>query len=259
MTLVDEAIAEMYDVFSSYRRPKWFNACACCWSGDRLDDAEAIGRVQVRVLPPGGARSVRELTAAELQQFAEHVPVTCGDSDVLRHYLPRLIEIAIGEGFDWPEMEIVFARMSLTVLEGAIPWTEWPAVEVAAVRKLLRACFRELLPAADWQVGADQLWCSIYLTDPDIEWYLEEWLMFERPEMATALHRFVESSAGYWPQGELSNAYSSSTSLGPINQVKLIAWLTNPSTAEAVRHAVARSNDAVEIAALESCLSLLTH
>jgi hypothetical protein len=183
--------------------------------------------------------------------------VTCGDSDVLRHYLPRLLEIACGEGFDWPESVAVFGRMSLTVLAGAIPWTEWPPAEAAAVRQLLRALWREsVLPAeSSWQ--ADQRWCAIAISDPDIEWYLAEWLTFANPEMANGLHQVLDVNAGYLPAGPLANGYWGSTAIGQQNQVKFAEWLSSTSTADAVLAAAASCTDSTELASFNACLALL--
>jgi hypothetical protein len=252
-----ESVEEMYEVFSSYRRPKTFSACACCWTGNRVDNADVIGRVQVQVFSPGGSHPLRDLSAADLQQVAEHVPVTCGDSDVLRHYLPRLLELVCGEGFDWPELEAVVARMSLTVLDGATAWTQWPPEEVAAVRQWLQSIWRESVLAAESASLADQMWCAIAISDPEIDWYLNEWLTFATPGSANGLHKLLEVNAGYLPHGPLANAYWSATETGKQNQAKFAAWLTSPSTAEAVALAAAHSSNPDEIASLNACLALL--
>jgi hypothetical protein len=56
VTTLAASIDQLYDVFESYPRPRTLSACACCWTGDRVDAGDAIGRVQVQVWAPGEGR-----------------------------------------------------------------------------------------------------------------------------------------------------------------------------------------------------------
>jgi hypothetical protein len=60
-----------------------------------------------------GQSSPRDASADELCEVADLVPHLGGDVDVLRHYLPRLLEIAVTTGFDWPDVEPLVHRLML--------------------------------------------------------------------------------------------------------------------------------------------------
>jgi hypothetical protein len=225
-------------------------ACACCWPGEPVPDDAA----NVVVPAPGGDRPLRALTADELGNVAGEVLTTAGSLDVVRHYLPRILEIAAGGGFDWPDLEVVFGRLTYGPLIGGPSWTGWPAPEQDAVRRFLHAFWRERLATAGDvdDDGAGEALCAVGLVDPDIEWYLDTWLRFDHPHAAGNLQRFLILNASARHRGRLSDVFwSTDNPPAPENLRRVVAWTRAPATRDAVARAADRARTAAERESLE--------
>ena len=147
------AVDRLYEVFARYERPKWFEACACCWEGEVVAESGWRGteRGVVRVPSPGGDLPLRQVPAEALEGFVEDVMLTGGTVEVFKHYLPRLIEAS-------EDVDLVILRMAdVPDWAGA----EWPAV-VDALHAL-------------WLAGDGDLYLlsAISRVDPGIGWYLD--------------------------------------------------------------------------------------
>jgi hypothetical protein len=244
------AIDGLYTAFAGYPRPGSFEACACCWPGEPVPGDAA----RVVVPAPGGDRPLRQLTADELGFLAGKVLTTGGTLDVLRHYLPRLLELVVGEGFAWPDLEAVFGRLAYGPLIGGPSWTGWPAPEQDAVRRFLHAFWPQRL-ATGRDVdddGAGEALCAIGLVDPDIGWYLDKWLRFDHPHAAGNLQRFLILNASARHRGRLSDAFwSTDRAPAPENQRRVVAWTRAPATRDAVAAAADRARTPAERDALD--------
>lgn len=230
------AIDVLYRAFDGYGRPAWIEACACCWCGEPVEDTDRFGaRGTVRVLGPGATRSLRELDIDDLAHIAAEVPLTAGDTAVFKHYLPRVLEIAVTAGFDWPAMEAVFGHLSFDDGARVVAWTGWPAEERAAIRSFMRAAWRDRLSVDEDEDGdaADTLLCSISRAEIDIDWYLDEWLRFEHPAAAGHLRRFLDLNAEDLARGALWNAFWDDPATGG-NAAAVVAWALDPRTRAAV-------------------------
>jgi hypothetical protein len=248
------AIDGLYDTFAGYRRPGSFRGCACCWPGEPAgrDDGQVV------VVAPGGDRPLRELTAEELADVAGSAPPPTDALAVVRHYLPRVLEVAVGDGFGWPDIEVVFGRLAHPpALDGQV-WTEWPAPEQDAIRRFLHAFWVHRLATPDDDDAGevthpvDDALCAIGRIDPDIAWYLQRWLRFDTPAAALHFHRFVIENAAPLRRGRLLDAHwSTDDPPAPENQRRVVAWVRAPATKDAVAAAADRARTPAEREALE--------
>jgi hypothetical protein len=161
--------------------------------------------------------------ADELGEVASSVPLTAGTVAVFKHYLPRLLEITVGPGFEWPDIEVVFSHLNYETT-----WTSWPDDERKALRAFFHAFWLERLdsdPDAGTGVTLDGALCAIGCADPEIDWYLEAWLRSESPHATAHLERFLLENAHQLARGRLANAFWT-TDYGPAraNQGRIIAW-----------------------------------
>lgn len=121
------AINELYRTVDAYPRPKSFTGCGCCWSGgESYDDGSGVAGSTIHKPAPGENRPLRELDVVELREVAPNVPHLGGDVNVLRHYLPRLLEIVVTTGFNWPDFEPLIARLNHGAQQTSTPWWTWP-------------------------------------------------------------------------------------------------------------------------------------
>jgi hypothetical protein len=251
-TALHGAIDGLYDAFAHHRRPGSFLGCACCWVGEP-DEPDERDDGQVVVVAPGGDRPLRELTPDELSAIAAEVPLTGGTVELLQHYLPRLLEIAAGEGFGWPDREIVFGRLAY----GEQPWTAWPDAEQDAVRRFLQAFWHHRLATDPGEkVGYDDpagdALCAIGLVDAEIDGYLATWLRFDEPAAGVLLERFLVTNALALRRGRLADAHwATDVPPAPANRDRVVAWVRSPATRDAVVAAAERARTPAERAALE--------
>ena len=249
------AVDGLYCAFASYSRPQWFEGCSCCWGGDLIDGSgEQGGRESVRVTAPGESRPLRELGADELSAIAFEVPLTAGTLDVQKHYLPRILEIAVTQGFDWPDLEVVFYRLNEGADLGSEPWIRWPDGERDALQAFFRALWADRLATVhDDRYAVDSALCAIGVVEPDLDWYLAEWLRFEHPRAAENLLQFLQLNANDMTRGRLRNAFWDDKAPADENLAKVVAWAKADSTREAVAAAAERARTPEETYALEEC------
>ena len=131
------AIDELYNAFSKYPRPRTYRACGCCCTGRVLEGEywNGTSRPVVEVDSPGADLPVRVISPTALADFAEDVPLTAGTIELFKHYLPRLLEIVIIDGFpnDVPDMASVFSHLTFRAEEPGLAWWNWPDDEQTAL------------------------------------------------------------------------------------------------------------------------------
>ena len=246
------AIEGLYTVFAGYTRPPTFVGCVCCWEGVELPDGQ--GR---KVRSPGGPAPLRALNAKELADLASQVPHLGGDTNLLKHYLPRVLEIAtVGGGFDWPDLEVIVGHFAYRHVDDPeiVPWSAWPERERLAVQRFLRALWRDSLTAEAETLAVDVALCAAGLVDDDIDWYLDAWLRFEHPNAAGHLERFLMDNVQYLPRNRLANAYwNTDTPPAAENRSRIAAWSKAQSTLMAVANAADHARTPAEREALEEC------
>ncbi len=253
------AIDDLYRVFATYRRPTWFEGCACCWgSGEPIEGGGIHGRI--RVTAPGGDRPVNELGTDELAEVADQLPHLGGGVDVLRHYLPRVYEILVTTGFDWPDFEPVLARLNFGANLGSTPWSRWPNEEQRAITKFFEVLWKVRLqtPTEAFPFPfVDTLLCGFGLAVNDITPYLTKWLAFDEPYSARHLLQLLQSNDDL-ARGRLSNAFwTSRPPYVAANLRSVVRFLHAETTALATLSALGHIENVDERTALEECFSLL--
>jgi hypothetical protein len=222
------AIDDVYRAFSGYVRPASFEACACCWAGEPLDaDDGRNGRGSVRVAAPGGGMPLRSLTATDLANVAADIPLTAGTLEVRKHYLPRILELAVNEGFDWPDLEVVFYRLNDDERVGSSPWTAWPTAEQTALRRFFRALWLhriEEVDADDDGHRVDDALCAIGVVETDLGWYLDAWTSSTSPASVRNLRAFLVLNDEDLAKGELWNAYWEADPPADVNAATVVRW-----------------------------------
>lgn len=141
---VSEALDDLYRVFARYPRPKTFVACGCCFDGVEVEPTgwNGTSRSIVQATSPGGSKPLSELTTDDLEGFIGDVPVTSGDTALLKHYLPRAFELAVQDDlFDYPF--VVWGAITWSDRPRVVPWTEWPAEEQDAITAFMIAAWTE--------------------------------------------------------------------------------------------------------------------
>lgn len=114
------SIDRLYTAFAEVPRPPGIDHCPCCLTPDQV--AELLAPVPLRELP-----------ADVVGDYAAHVLATSGGVEDFRYFLPRILHIALTEGFDWPDVEVVAARLRVA------RWWSWPDAQHGAVRQVLAA------------------------------------------------------------------------------------------------------------------------
>jgi hypothetical protein len=236
--LVAASIDELYEAFATYPRPVTVTGCGCgvCFDGRQVPGATWRGttRPLVEIDPPGGDLPLREIDAATLDPIVQNVPLTGGNTDVLRHYLPRILEIVSAEDYDafaldWPDMEIVISRIAYDGDINSDPWWNWPEPEQAAIRSFFDALWARNRRAAR---DADDTLCALGVAVPDIAPYLRDWDADDSDAARASVRDFRESNAAVYAGGTLWNAYwEDEHEPTDSNRRRVVTWLlrTHPT------------------------------
>jgi hypothetical protein len=154
---VTEAVEALYREFAGYPlRPVTYHCDCCVGEADELE---------IRSAP------LRDLTPEQLQGFAASSLMTWGDLIDVKHFLPRLFEIAANEGYpnDYPDLE------TLVGLLDRGDWRTWPDGEQAAVERFLGAWWDQELTAVPAVHSADTVLCAIATSLDDLTVLLDAW------------------------------------------------------------------------------------
>src|SRR4051794_6723153 len=206
------AIDRLYATFARVPRPVSLDYCACCFTPEQ----------EAAVLAPV---PLRELPVPVVRDYAVDALLTVGGPADFRYFLPRVLEIAVTEGFDWPDLEALAARLRKV---------GWAADERDAVRVLLRALWTETLARHPSEPDIDTVLCAIGNAEDDLAPYLSEWTValaaggepatLQLRELLT-WHALANGDGGW----RLTNAFWDHRD-GPVGD-----WLTADTTLAAVR------------------------
>ncbi|MFI0374347.1 hypothetical protein ACH35V_41365 [Actinomadura sp. 1N219] len=216
-----EAVVEdLYAAFADVPRPVELEGCPCCVGPDE-------GR-------PLLARPLRDLTAADLARYAAKVLNTWGGPEDFHYFAPRLLELATEDAFDWPDVEIVFGKLSRA------GWRDWPQRD--AIAAFLDAFWTRTLTDFPASPSASSAICALAGTNSEMTPWLNEWAGALMSEPAVRhLHEFVTENL-IWrrERPRFTNGYWDNTSR---SYQQVIDWLTGGEAAEAVSAAFARTDD----------------
>lgn len=224
------AIDQLYDAFSKYPRPLTYRACGCCSSGRVLEGERWNGtnRPVVEVDSPGAELPVRMISPSALADIAEYVPLTAGTIELFKHYLPRLLEIVITDGFpnDWPDLPVQLSRLAWGNGERAAAWWDWPTAERTAVQQFLDALWAERRRGD--LVSADETLSGIAMAVPNLQPFLESWNRDPNEDAIATLHAFRAAERSNADEPWESVWWDGSDEPVSSNHVRLLAWLNEP-------------------------------
>src|SRR5215472_3381655 len=161
---MDEAIEDLYRVFAGYRLGPHVEGCPHCVS-DR-DHARLY------------SRPLRSLSADDLNRYAFKAMTTWGDAQDFRHFLPRILDLAVSGDSDWSvDTEVVLGKLAYA------NWRTWPEREQTALRSVLRLRWSVGLTqvAADGfgssnaRFDTDSWLCGVARAGDEVASYIEAW------------------------------------------------------------------------------------
>jgi hypothetical protein len=220
MTELQQSIASLYEIFSRYPRPSSIECCPC---GCTKPDATA----KLVSLP------LKELSAADLEDYAFSALTTQGSLDDFRYLLPRLLEVISKESLGYPE--ITFGKLAYA------KWADWPSDEVDAIKSYLRSLWQAALtnfPLSESMptfMDIESLTCSIVITGESLGSYLHSWSETTNTEADEHLIQFVTMCGSDFSGGQtLHEAYweDSTTQADELRQ-----WLLAPETIKRIAQA----------------------
>lgn len=152
------AIENLYAVFASYPLRDDTNPCPCCHSPE---DEKRLHRA-----------SLRNLSTEHLQQYATDALLVWGSEPDFKHFLPRIFELEVGNGWEFVDPEVVFSKLR----HGQ--WRYWPETEQHAIEKFfdaLWACILDSQPHDDYGWEIEGWLCGIAQAMSNLSPYLEAW------------------------------------------------------------------------------------
>ncbi len=194
-----------------------------------------------------GSKPLRELTAKELSEFAANLLLTCGETPDFKYFLPRVFEIAVVEGFVWPDLEIVIGKLKHA------DWNLWPEHERNAVQAFLNAWWRfRLLSSKLVGVPLNDCLAALCCAHEDPTQYLEMWLQTSEISAVEHLTAFVlEHWTSIW-LGKSLSAFVEKPSM-----VFIKRWLQSERTLEYLERGFFEHADSPIAADISFALSVL--
>jgi hypothetical protein len=233
--LADET-ERLYEVFGRVPRPPRVEGCAHCVAPD-----------EDRPLLEG---PVRTLDVDVLRRYATDALLLWGGVPELRYFLPRLLELAAENEFDWPDAEIVFGKL------GRGRFLEWPDDdERAAVHAFLNRWWESTVDHDEPWPTAGTVLCSLSLTGVDLVPFLARWARLESAGSVRNLHEFVTREVT-WPAAgpkPLNPFWDKETA----SYRETFTWLTDGRALSAVEKAFERETDEEALSLLDEIHSVL--
>lgn len=169
-----EATERLYDTFAPYRIGTEPVACDYCVS------PEKVARLT--------AKPLRDLTYDDLELYASKVMTTWGDERHFKHFLPRLMELAVDHRDDFLDLAVLFGKLRYA------QWLSWPPGEVKAVDAFLREYWAYQLSLdidSPFDVAIDTVLCSEASAFDSVQPLLAMWLADESHTANKHLAAFV--------------------------------------------------------------------
>ncbi|TWT87178.1 hypothetical protein Mal64_27140 [Pseudobythopirellula maris] len=213
MTKLAETIERLYATFAPYRVGDDFVGCDCCVSPEESGEL--------------ASRPVRELTYEDLEHYSRSAMSTWGDVRHFKHFLPRLMELAVEYRDEFLDLAVVFGKLRYA------QWQAWPPTEVNRVDEYLREYWAYQLsldldsPHSD---AIDTVLCAEGCALESVEPLLSAWLAEDSISAKKHLAAFVLCNDDYLlRKHRLANAFWDDRTV-PHEEVLL--WLRLPEVAE---------------------------
>ncbi len=234
--MLEAAIDRLYVAFAGEVRPSDIEHCPCCISDEQVD--ELLRSSNLRTMP-----------ADAVADYATYALTTVGSLADFRYFLPRVLQVAVTDGVDWLDLELVCGRLRLA------GWTDWSGDEQPAVRHLLNVLWEQTLHEYPSRLALDTVLCAIGKAEADLTDHLTAWnAALRQGDAAPAQHLsdLVSWNArvvnGRW---RLRNAYWDN------RDGQVVAWLAAESTHDAIVAGFDAATSEPALAALAELAGLL--
>lgn len=222
-TVLQSAIEQGYAAFEREPRPTSLQA-------GPLRDADAILRVLT-------SAPLRDLKDKDIGPYSSWAIASVGTLDDYRHFLPRILELAVSNP-SWPGAEPAVIAGKLK----AGGWESWPADQREAISATFEAAFHATIAAEaeEWPEASDWL-CGLARLAMPLEPFLSRWEQCSSPAAARQLASFIRLQEGRLArEGGVSGAFWDDVDRDRRREIAV--WLT----AEPVRRQLAAALDLVE-------------
>ncbi|WP_030434507.1 hypothetical protein [Actinoplanes subtropicus] len=229
---LDQAVGGLYATFAAFELGA-VAGCPHCVDGD---DQREIRRVPLR-----------ELTGDDLGHYAFKAVTTWGDADDLRHFLPRLLELA-AHGALPVDLAVVLGKLRLA------RWSQWPEEQRDAIEAFAGAWWRHTLamfPAAD---DAATVLQAIGQAVDDLSLFLSGWLDPPGEPAVRHLAAFVDHlayTARRRPTGLVLGGWWHD------QPAQLLTWLARPAPRDALENAFFEAGSAPIAAEMSAAVDQL--
>jgi hypothetical protein len=209
---LDQAVGALYATFAGFELGPVAGCPHCVGEDDQGD---------IRRAP------LRQLTGDDLDHYAFKAVTTWGDADDLRHFLPRLLELA-AHGDLGVDLAIVLGKLRLA------QWSRWPPDQRDAIEAFAGAWWRRTLtifPAPD---DAGTVLHAVGQAIDDLSPFLSTWLDPPTEPAARHLAAFLDGlahSVRRRPTGLVLRGW------WPGQSAQLLTWLSRPTLRDAVENA----------------------
>lgn len=208
----------LYEVFRPYRLAADFGGCDCCVDPRRSAEL--------------ASKRLAELTVEDLNSYAFKAMSTWGSDRDFKHFLPRLLELAVVHPHEFLSTEVLLGKLAYA------DWDTWPRVERDAVSAYLEHLWTETLTAQIESVSddsADTVLCGVGHTGTDLAPVLDGWLGRSDDNALRHLAAFLTTnSPSVQDKGQLFNSYWSGA---PTQSELVVEWLRSDVVRSHIEHA----------------------
>ena len=165
------------------------------------------------------SRPLRELTADDHNHYMFNAMFTWGDEDDFRHFLPRLLELAVADT-DWtgdPERVLGFLAYG--------KWDTWPKHEQVAIESLVRSVWNAGLTLDHSQFEADGWLCGIGRAGLDVISFIDGWRRLGASSTLGQVAEFLSWNSELLTDGTLTNAFWRDVEKRDVVAAELRDWL----------------------------------
>ena len=165
---------------------------------------------------------LEKLSADDLDRFSMKVLTTWGSVEDLKHFLPRLLELATVNDYRGFQIEVLFGKLRPG------KWQEWPEVEKSAVTHYLKAIWKDWLTCESGGNSLEDLLCALGCAASDLAPFLQMWVECHSGSGYTHLLQFLnENASAVLKTWSLSNPFWSDSDV-QLRQV--LDWIADPQT-----------------------------
>jgi hypothetical protein len=183
------AIENLYKAFRAYPLRDDTNACACCHSPE---DEKRLHR-----------KSLRKMNPNDLRLYATDALFVWGEVIDLKHFLPRIFELAAAHGAEFVDPQVVLNKLHHA------DWRNWPAPEQGAVDRFLHVLWSCVLEGEPHEFYGEEIedWlCGIAQAVGQLSPYLQTWIAKESENARLNLAKFI-ASTDFANPGHRASAY----------------------------------------------------